>query len=659
MPAGAVLISPWVDLTHSFPSLNGDSSYDYVPAHGFLQKPSAAWPPPNADEMTDIALHAVEKAVRDDLSRKSTQKARREVTEEAVRGFSVEHAPENWNPKENLGNPDGTKGAYLTPGTTTYGAGYDLSIMIDGRMIEIRDQIQMYTTNQLISHPLVSPVLQPSLGGLPPLLILTGGGEILRDEQIYLAHKAANPAQYSPGEAYLDEYPEARELIHKWKPTDVQLQVWEDLCHVAPTLSFTRPAKYMYRSIAQFGAWVLARAQKTEIEILDDDDVSIISEGSDEGSGEEKLKREASAVEHGIAQGRAVAREKSGKAGEPLAAFQNHMIRQRVDRHGRIYPLGSPSSLPALQMAANEIGVIKPGPVERWLNAKREWDTKFAREKRKIQKQRIREMAKGFQDWDDDDVPPPSALAGRRGLHMPKEQKKGRSWGMSLWSLWGSSHDEKTIEREEKADKEPETSIATEDNGANAPPVNGSRLNGQSRSRSRHRAVTDTGQSADGVFDTSRNISAAQPPYMRPEQASVTQEIPNFSLLSPRLPHVTQTSHDRLKADLASVEISDSNRPTAGGTAFPFKLGTHLNADNASMITLTSQTGVVTPKGNGAGGQLGEGLQQSPLKNDISSVVEAEDGGWVREERAEVREGPEMSDARPVMERFETARKEL
>jgi len=59
------------------------------------------------------------------------------------------------------------------------------------------------------------------------------------------------------------------------------------------------------------------------------------------------------------------------------------------------------------------------------------------------------------------------------------------------------------------------------------------------------------------------------------------------------------------------------------------------------------------------GRQLGEGLQQSPLKNDISSAVEAEDGGWMREERAEVREGPEMSDARPVMDRFETARKEL
>src|SRR3569833_307249 len=138
----------------------------------------------------------------------------------------------------------------------------------------------MYTTNELLSHPLVSPVMAPTLGGLPPLLIMTGGGEVLRDEQIYLAHKCANPSKNLPSDAILDD--KARASIEQFKPTDVQLQVWDDLCHVAPTLSFTRPAKYMYRSIAQFGAWALARAQKTEIDILDDDDISVISSsGSD------------------------------------------------------------------------------------------------------------------------------------------------------------------------------------------------------------------------------------------------------------------------------------------------------------------------------------------------------------------------------------------
>ena len=447
LPAGAILISPWVDLTHSFPSVAGDGSLDFIPTHGFLQRPSVSWPPPNTDDMEQIAMHAVEQVAGEGLPRKSTNADRREARNSAVQGFSVDHDPKNLHPKENANNPAGTEGAGERPGNTIPGAGHDLSIMIGGKFVDIKDQIQMYTTNQLISHPLVSPVLQPSLGGLPPLLIVTGGGEVLRDEQIYLAHKAAHPSQYPPGDAYLDEYPEARDLIAKWKPTDVQLQVWDDLCHVAPTLSFTRPAKFMYRSIAQFGAWLLARAQKTEIEIMDDDEMSLISEGSDTESESDidKPKQTKTTMKNGVAQGGTAAKDQVGKAGDALPPFKNHMIRQRVDRHGHIFPLDPPPSMPALQMSANEIGVIKSGPVEKWLNAKRQWDQKYAREKRKVQKQRAKEMAKGFQGFGNDEVPPPSALAGRRGLSMPKEEKKKKSWGMSMWSLWGSSHDENTV----------------------------------------------------------------------------------------------------------------------------------------------------------------------------------------------------------------------
>ena len=43
LPAGAILISPWVDLTHSFPSLGGDGKMDYIPSHGFIHKPSMSW----------------------------------------------------------------------------------------------------------------------------------------------------------------------------------------------------------------------------------------------------------------------------------------------------------------------------------------------------------------------------------------------------------------------------------------------------------------------------------------------------------------------------------------------------------------------------------------------------------------------------------------
>ena len=446
IPAGAILISPWVDLTHSFPSVAGDASLDYIPAHGFHQRPSASWPPPNTDDMVQIAIHAIEKVAGEALPRNSSQAQRQEAREEAIQGFSVDCTPIHLNPKDKPNYPSGTEGACEPPGNIIPGSGHDLSIMLSGNLIKIKDQIQMYTTNQLISHPLVSPVLQPSLGGLPPLLIMTGGGEVLRDEQIYLAHKAANPAKYPPGEAYIDEYPEAREIISKWKPTDVQLQVWDDLCHVAPTLSFTRPAKSMYRSIAQFGAWALAQAQQTDIEIMDDDEVSVISSGSETERDEDmKPKRTENVLIKGITHSGTVGQKRIGRAGDALPPFKSHMIRQRVDRHGHVHPLDPPSSLQALQMSPNEIGVIKSGPVRKWMEAKKHWDTKYAREKRRVQKQRSKEMALGYQSFGNDEVPPPTALAGRRSLSTPKEEKKSRSWGMSLWSLWGSSHDEDTV----------------------------------------------------------------------------------------------------------------------------------------------------------------------------------------------------------------------
>jgi len=291
LPAGAVLISPWVDLTHSFPSVAGDNPLDYIPPHGFHQRPSPSWPPPNSDDMLAIEEGLVKKLVtRDGASFPQESEA------DAVQGFHVDNNPAPGTKNDTAGTGTVTNDGTGPAANTVPGPGHNLSIMIDGKLVEIKDQIQMYASNQLISHPLVSPILQPSLGGLPPLLIMVGGGEMLRDEQIYLAHKAANPSKYPPGDAFLDESPHDhnRNQVNRWKPTDVQLQVWDDLCHVAPTLSFTRPAKHMYRSIAQFGAWALARAQKTEIEILDDDDVSVISTSStdeEDDAAKEKVMR--------------------------------------------------------------------------------------------------------------------------------------------------------------------------------------------------------------------------------------------------------------------------------------------------------------------------------------------------------------------------------
>ena len=598
LPAGAILISPWVDLTHSFPSVTSDGSFDYIPAHGFMQRPSASWPPPNAEDMKQIAMHAVEEVVDHEMPRKSTQIDIKHAEQAATQGFIEKDASDSRHPETNGKSLSGQAGVTRPAVDDTPGPGHDLSIMVDGKLIEIKDQIQMYTTNQLISHPLVSPVLQPSLGGLPPLLILTGGGEVLRDEQIYLAHKAANPSKYPPSEATLGVYSDAVDIVGKYGPTDVQLQVWDDLCHVAPTLSFTRPAKYMFRSIAQFGAWALARAQNTAIDIQDDDDMSIISsESESEERGDESRDGKAKEIAGATPRIDKTSKGQVGKAGDPLPPFKNHMIRQRVDRNGGIFPLGQASSIPALQLSPNEIGVIKPGPVAKWMTAKKEWDSKYLKEKRKVQKQRIKEMAEGYRTFGNDEVPPPSALAGRRDMHSMKEEKKGRSWGMSIWSLWGSSHDEQTMEREEKAEKGVETAVVehTEKVSTESPEVEQAKTTrDQSRSKSRRRAVTDLGQTRG---DVDENTPAAVLETLR-----TTAEPPNSGPASPRLDLLSiPTVHTRSQSQEGdeglghSSATKTSNRPAAGpARGFPFKLSSQITDDgrNASTFTLESHMDV-------------------------------------------------------------------
>jgi acetyl esterase/lipase len=286
LPAGAILISPWVDLTHSFPSVAGDGALDYIPPQGFHQKPSPSWPPPNAED-----LLAMKQGLTEPRGSEKHVSFTDDTERDAVRGFHIHHHPHPKTRNAVAHSDPAASDPSIPLANTVPGHGKELSIMMDGKLVEIKDQIQMYTTNQMVSHPLVSPALQPSLGGLPPLLVLVGGGELLRDEQVYIAHKAANPAKYPPGDVFLDDVPHehGRNHIKQWKPTDVQLQVWDDLCHVVPTLSFTKPAKYMFRSISQFGAWALARAQKTEIEIVDDDAVSVISK-SDSDSEDRKIR---------------------------------------------------------------------------------------------------------------------------------------------------------------------------------------------------------------------------------------------------------------------------------------------------------------------------------------------------------------------------------
>lgn len=428
----------------------------------------------------------------------------------------------------------------------------------------------MYTTNELLSHPLVSPVLQPSLGGLPPLLIMVGGAEMLRDEQIFLAHKCAMPKKYClPPDAMTDL---GKSQLAEYPPTPVQLQVWDDLCHVAPTLSFTRPAKYMYRSIAQFSAWALARAQNTSIQILDDDAISVISTGSEtEGDSRVATPKPATPGETKEDVAHAV-----GKAGDPLPPFEDSMIRQRVTRHGVIHPLEPELELAACILKPCDVGVVKEGPVRRWLEARKRWDTRYARTKSRVHKQLVKEMADGYLHFGDGETPPPSAIAGRRKSTTSWGdwgKKKTRSLGLGLWSLWGSKHDKATMVRESKADQAAQVSGQTDDAESTIDPdrltvpTPGER-GGRSRSGS-HRVVIDENQTGEDELTIDREETLVED-LLRTRQKN---EADNRELLG---------------SDYIAETGVAGKRPMVGGIAVPFSL--NKDATTASMVTLHSDS---------------------------------------------------------------------
>ncbi|KAH8553008.1 Alpha/Beta hydrolase protein, partial [Umbelopsis sp. PMI_123] len=68
LPAGAIGLSPWVDLTHSLPSILTNISTDYLPASGFSHKHSKALEFNNLPQFEPETLGPLGKAVRQSMS---------------------------------------------------------------------------------------------------------------------------------------------------------------------------------------------------------------------------------------------------------------------------------------------------------------------------------------------------------------------------------------------------------------------------------------------------------------------------------------------------------------------------------------------------------------------------------------------------------------
>lgn len=248
LPAGGVLISPWCDLTHSFPSLHTNAETDVFPPYGLsFQKPSPLWPPPSHE-----ATRKAHTRLRQRIRRLVHLNGKGDKSDDVI---SITDSIPSYNDHEDSKAPGMPikVGAIAFPSSVDNNTDQTIRLETEsGEMLSVEHQLQFYTPNSLVSHPLVSPVLS-YLGGLPPLLFIASEKEALRDEIIYCAHKATAPAQFPLTDRSRSMYPPLVDIEQRHGPTPIHLQVYDDTAHVLPVLfGFTTPGKFCYRAIANF-----------------------------------------------------------------------------------------------------------------------------------------------------------------------------------------------------------------------------------------------------------------------------------------------------------------------------------------------------------------------------------------------------------------------
>lgn len=592
LPAAAILISPWVDLTHSFESIGRPCPDDYLPPYGLLHRPSLVWPPPNADELEAITRGAMDVAtgrhnirgiggggtdlqsVIDGFSVRQKQGVEADLRDVGG-GSNGDNGNGNGNGNDDLNVSGHSRRRPAPQPPPPY---CPLTLELGGQVVEIKDQVQLYAPNHLLTHPLVSPLLQPSLGGLPPLLIITGGGERLRDEQLYVAHKAADPLGYPSGPHVMKDHDPNGQMVARFPPTDVVLQVYDGLCHVPPTVSFAAPVQPAYHAIVEFSAWALARASGAGRQGDDGGvDVPPTINSSEKKKNNNKGKNALPAGATG----------RIGCGSPSPFAFDNHMVRQRIDRHGYTYPLEPAAAIPALCTPPAQVGAITPTPVLNWLAAKHVWDGHHARAKLEVQDMRVREMllatAKkgGIGTWAQlGEWPPPCSLAAKWGVCTGSEvgggggnkdvQKrrtgkgKGKGWGMRSWASMGKGRNEKRVMRKSAGLLGDGTSgslddRAVVDSGAILPALGISTSGGRRESReNREKFRPQSGQ--DLVYGYGHDLSPASAATAA-APTSAAAPAPTAAAAAP------PTSRPRpYSTDSIPVSVTDGEGPTAAAS---------------------------------------------------------------------------------------------
>ncbi|RGB30852.1 Alpha/Beta hydrolase protein [Rhizophagus diaphanus] len=186
--AGIIGLSPWVDLTASTPSILDDECADYIP-----------------NVTGGAATFYAESQSSKEFKRKDA-------------AFAAKIKNQNIGPKiwhDSFDRPEG--------------------------------RLQLYVNNEGLAIPYVSPMLAESLGNLPPLLLVAGNEERLRDETIYLAHRSAEPAKYKGPSYNAGKF----EKSQFQTPTNTTFEIYEEMPHVFQFVDYAC-TKMSYERMSDF-----------------------------------------------------------------------------------------------------------------------------------------------------------------------------------------------------------------------------------------------------------------------------------------------------------------------------------------------------------------------------------------------------------------------
>ncbi|KAF5387616.1 hypothetical protein D9615_000559 [Tricholomella constricta] len=463
-----------------FASLYSQSfeTWDIIPQHGFLAKPSTLWPvdplpqgpgravpsksnpppkPGHCDTLKPSKSRVSEAAHTDNIT---TNEGRIHTQLEMLHEHSSVSAGQGdgrrpfRHPSRKHGEEDADD--------------YDVDfwepkppkvLMEDSNAVplELRSQIQLYATTEQLSHPLVSPILQGSLGNLPPLYILAGNDEVLRDEIVYLAHRASHLSKYPARNGVLRDGKRQKENSERFTtPTkaryfpfirgilaDTRLPGSSSspgMCHVLTVFSFTHSAKCAYRSIAEFVKHVsrydadhlernpfpelhrpptkihvdteahedhpsALKASKNYLSRHGHEKKRQAGQKSSDPSDVKLYKRNEANVSEEVKHGQTDIMPEPQRVGsdDTLHASGRDktkdirnvlMIRERVDISGVSRPMEPPEEIPALNIRPGQVGLIKEAPTRRWLDGQEQWDKRFKRSAKRAIKRRVRLEAK-------------------------------------------------------------------------------------------------------------------------------------------------------------------------------------------------------------------------------------------------------------------------